>query len=280
MPQTRPWEHSVGIGIETSFGVAAMPTAWIPGKSSLKKSPGIRDLDTPVNEWDVTRVTSEPTKVKGSLNLEIAPGREALLLSLLTRATRRTMTSCSVYDVLGDQDAFANYGVCVNTCGIKTAVGEDLLADLDVIGRERVRVAIPTPNFNVPPAPYVFEEMLVSVQGSYEYHLEDIEISVDHKLKDDKYGSDCTGLLREIPSDGRVISVKLKHAYEHPELWDAAMSRTPLTASLLFTRGAAYFGIAFPYLLITEGDVEENEQPLELKAMRTTAGEAIVFTRG
>jgi len=280
MSQTRPWEHSIGIGLESAFGVAVAPSAWLPGKSTLKKSPGIRELENPVGEWDEARVTTEPTKVGGSLSLEVAPGRESILIAMLTRVTRRTMQPVTVYDVLGDQDAFVNAGVCANTVSFKCASGEDLMADVDVIGRTRGRSAIPIPNFNSAPAPYVFEEMLVGVAGAYEYHLEDVEVSVDHKLKDDKYGSDGTGLLREIPTDGRVVTVKLKHAYEHPELWDAAMARQALAATLLFQRGSSYFGISFPYLLITEGDVEDNEQPLELKALRTTTSEAIVLTRG
>jgi hypothetical protein len=256
------------------------PSIWVPGKSTLKRSPGVRELDNTIGEWDEARVTTEPTKVKGGLSLEVAPGREAILIAMLTRKTRRTMNSATVTEALGDVDGFATAGVTVNTATMKCAKGEDLMVDFDCIGRSRARVAPAIPNFNAPPAPYVFEELLAMVRGGNEYHLETVELGIDHQCKDDKYGSDGTGLLREVPTDGRKISLKLDHQYEHPDLWDAAMARQWITAVMRFTRADNYFTWTFPACIIMEGDIEEGMQPLELKACRTQTAEAVSFAYG
>ena len=286
----REWEHSIGIALEPTFGLATVPTLWMPGKSTLKKSPGIRELANPVGEWDATRVTTSPTKVSGALTLEVAPGREALIIQMLTRrisgeGAYRTMNSFTVVEVIGEashpRDMFINTGVSCNKGTFKTASGEDLIFEADTIGRERYRPSSPmVPNFTEPPAPYVFEEMLVTVQGQYEYHIETAETDFDHKLKDDSYASDATGLLRDIPSDGRIISQKLDHAYEHPELWDLAMARLPIATVLRFARANYYFQIGLPLTYATEADVADDKQSLELRPLKAAAEEAVTFTVG
>lgn len=284
------WEHSIGIGIETQFGVAAAPSVWLPGESKLSKSPGIRELARPLGEWDETRVTTGPTKVSGSLTLEVSPGRESVIEALLTRrltgpGAYRTMQSVTVWEVLGPAqtptDCFCNPGICCNTGTFKCASGEDLTFEAEVMGRERYRATAPAPAFVVgsawPAAPYVFEELHIGVGGAYEYHMDTTEVKFDHQLREE-YGSDATGLVRGLPTNGRKITETLDHVYEHGDLWDNVMARRPVATTLRWVRGSYYFNISLPLCYYNEGDVAGGKQTLELKALKPPGGtSAVIF---
>ena len=164
----REWQEAIGLALEDSFGQYKAPTIWMPGQAKLKTSTGIREIkDRPTGNWDETRVTVGPTKVDGSLTLEVAPGREAIIQQMLARRLTgdyayQTMNSFTVVQVIGDYqnptEMFVNTGVCVNKGTFNCASGEDLIFNADVIGRARTRSNIPLlPNWSTtPPAPYVF----------------------------------------------------------------------------------------------------------------------------
>ena len=275
MAQPRPFEHSIGLGLEASFGSPVAPTIWLPGTSSLKKPPGIAVLENPVGEWEESRVTRRPTKVEGSLELEIIPGATTILRALLTRKGRRNLNSISVYDNYGDQTAFRNLGITAKSATFKCASGEDLMGSFDCVGRTRDRVTPLIPDFDLT-APYTYEEMIVTAAGAPEYHLSEVEIGYDFAVVDDKFRSDGTGLLREVPTDGQAVVVTLQHDFEHADLWDLAMAGTELSLTLVFTRLAHVLTWTMPRCIHLEGDVEGNEQPLELKPLRSADGTAAV----
>jgi hypothetical protein len=275
MAQPREWEHQIGVGLEATFGTAVAPTLYVPGTSKLKVPAGVRMVDRPTGQRYQTRWTTQPRHVTGSTELEVAPGRESIVTALLTMKDRRLPNTYTIYDILGDVDGFINAGCAVNTASLKCSTGEDLVVSYDWIGRTRTRMAKPlTPPVQEYPAPYVYEEIQITLAGGAEYEITDVELSVDRKLKDDKYGT--TGLLREIPSDGDETTVKLTHEYSHPQIWEAAMARIEMSLSLLFVRGSASFGIVLPRLICTEPDVSENVQELELTALATVGDDGTV----
>jgi hypothetical protein len=277
--QPREWEQAIGIGEEARFGEAVPPALFVPGKSTLKRSAGVRIVERPTGRRAASRWTLAPYHVTGSLELEVAPGREQIIKDLLTMRDRRLPKTFTVMDVLGDQATFQNTGVAANTTSIKCAKGEDLIATCECIGRDRQRLTsalvVPPTDF---PAPYVFEEMDIAIYGGSHFDLDDIEVSIGQKLKDDKTGPG-TRLLREIPSDGLEVTLKLAHAYEHDELWDAGMAQIEMAVRLVWTRGAATLVVYCPRCVCLEPDVEGNMQPLELTALASLDGsvEPVVF---
>jgi hypothetical protein len=279
MPQVRPFEISVGLGLETTYGTPVAPSVWIPGTSSLKKSPGRAVLERPVGVWEETRTTQRPTKVEGSLELEIGPGRTDILRSLLSRRTWRHLHSATVQETLGDQAGFRTCGVVVKTASFKVASGEDLIGNFEVLGRQRERVTPVAPLFASAPAPYTFEEMIATLAEGREEHFSEIELKYDFNIVDDKFRSDGTGLLREAPTDGQSVIVSIQHDLEHNDLWDAAMRGDRVALSFVFTRsGYTDMVWTLPLCEYQEGDRDGNEQPLELRALASGTTPAVIWT--
>lgn len=276
MPQPRPWEHCIGLGLESVYGVAVAPTIFVPGTSSLKKPTGRVVLESPIGEWEESRMTQRPTKVEGTLELEVGPGRTELLRTWLGRRDRRTMRSATVIDTYGDQTGFVSAGVAAKSATMKVASGEDLMISVDCLGRTRVRTTPVVPTYPDLAAPYVFEEMIATIAGGPEYHLSEVEVAWDWQVQDDKFRSDGTGLLREVPTDGQSVIITLQHDFEHADLWDQAMSGVQVGLSLVFTRGSRVMSLVMPRCNFDEGDVEDNMQPLTLRALKGLDGTAAV----
>ena len=270
--QAREWELVVGWGEETRFGEAVPATIIVPGTSSLKRSAGVRMVDRPVGRREQSRYTLAPYHVTGSVELEIAPGREQIIKDLLTMRTRRLTKSYTVHEAQGDQVGFVNTGICPNTLSCKCAKGEDLIATAECIGQDRKLVKTP---FIAPagdyPVPYTFEELDIEIYGGSHVDVEEIEFGFDNKLADDKTGPGSR-LLREIPSDGSEITIKIQHAFEHDELWEAGMNQVEMRIRALFRRGAATFPVLFPRCICLEPDVDKTMQPLELTALASEDG--------
>lgn len=270
--QIRDWEAEIGIGEETRFGEAVPPTTFLAGKSTLKKSAGVRLVDRPVGRRTQSRYTRVPYHVTGGLEIEISPGREQVVKDLLAMRDRRLPKSFTVHDIGADQYGFVNTGVCANTVSFKCAKGEDLMASAECIGREReltkTPLVVPAMTY---PVPYTFEELDIEIYGGSHFDLDDLEFGFGKKLKDDKTGPGSL-LLREIPSDGEELTVKLAHAFEHDELWEAGMSQVEMKVRAVFTRGAASFIVHFPRCICLEPDVDGNMQPLELTPLASEDG--------
>lgn len=277
--QTRDWEAEIGIGMETRFGEAVPPTTFLAGKSTLKRPAGVRLVDRPVGSRHQRRYTKTPYHVTGSLELEIAPGREQIVKDLLAMRDRRLPQSFTVHNILGDQVGFVNTGVCANTVNFKCAKGEDLMATAECIGRDRqiVKTPLVVPDMDYP-VPYTFEELDIAIAGGSHFDLEDLEFGFSKKLADNKTGPGSY-LLREIPSDGSELTIKLQHAFEHDELWEAGMNRVEMAVRAVFKRGAASFTVFFPRCICLEPDVDGNMQPLELTPLESLDGsvEPVVF---
>lgn len=277
--QLRDWEAEIGIGPEVRFGEAVPPALYLAGKSSLKKSAGVRLVERPVGRHQQARYTRVPYHVTGSLEIEVSPGREQILKDLIAMRDRRLPKSFTVHDIGGDQVGFVNTGICANTVTCKCAKGEDLIATAECLGRERQLVKTPlvVPALDYP-VPYTFEELDIEIYGGSHVDLEDLEFGFSKKLKDDRTGPGSL-LLREIPSDGEEITLKLQHAHEHDELWEAGMNQVEMAVRALFRRGAASLTITFARCICLEPDIDGNMQPLELTALASADGSvpAVVF---
>lgn len=277
MSRLRKWQHAIGLGLETTFGTAVAPSIWMPGKSTLKGTTGVRKLEYPVGEWEESRYGEEPAKVSGGLTFEVAPGRSAALRALTTRATDTTLQSATVYDVWGARKAFVNTGLCAKTVELSCAKNEILTADLDCVARLRNAATAVSPNYAAPPAPYIFKELRVILGDGYENHCETAKAKWDFQLDEDDYRADGTGLVNEFPTDGGSLVITLDHIYEHHELWEAARARTEMVLALIWRRGATTLTLSVPRVVINDGmDIdEEGKQPLELKAYKPTSGGAM-----
>jgi hypothetical protein len=276
MAQPRPWEISVGIGLETAFGTAVAPSIWIPGTSSLKKTPGRAVLERPVGEWEESRTTQRPTKVEGGLELEVAPGRNLVIRQMLIRKGLRNLNSVTVVDTLGDQAGFQNAGITAKSAEFKCASGEDLIASFDCVGRTRERITPVAPVFNSAPAPYTFEEGVFSLAGANEEHLAEVGLKYDFKAMDDKFRSGGGGLLKEVPTDGQEAIFSVEHDFDETALWDAVMEGAQIAVVLTFTRGANILTCTAPRCEYFEGDVESNTQTPQLRALKGLDGTAAV----
>jgi len=272
------------MGLESVYGVPVAPLYWLPGTSTIKTNLGIEDLETPVGEWEESRYSEGDVKVSGGLTLEVSPGREAPLLHLISRATLQTMNSVTLYKVLGSQDCFRTSGLVAKTVHFKLGRGERLSADIDALARLTDRVAAPTPNYDSPPAPYVFKEMVVTLASARQVRIKTVDLGLDFQVADDEFWSDGTGLIASAPTDGWKGTLKLDRAYESAELWDAAWARQEMSCVLRFVRGARWFNLAMARTLINDGVDPDDDalQPLELKILKpATAGvAAIVPTSG
>jgi hypothetical protein len=277
--QIRDWEAEIGIGPEVRFGEAVPPTMFLAGKCTLKRSAGVRLVDRPVGSRYQSRYTKTPYHVTGSIETEISPGREQIVKDLLAMRDRRLPRSFTVHDIGGDQYGFVNTGVCANTVNFKCAKGEDLVATAECIGRDRQLVKTPlvVPDMEYP-VPYTFEELDIAIYGGSHFDLEELEFGFGKKLADNKTGPGSY-LLREIPSDGSEMTIKLQHAFEHDELWEAGMSHVEMAVRAVFKRGAASFVVSFPRCICLEPDVSGNVQSLELTPLPSLDGsvEPVLF---
>jgi hypothetical protein len=249
----------IGLAIEPIFGAYTAPTGWLPGRSSLKRDTGKENIDLAIGEWDNTHWTRRPFKVSGGLTLELCPGRLAEFVDLFSFRNAPNLKSATLLEQQGTGFVKAHTGVTVATCTIRCDVGGDLRAELDCRAQNSGPGAPAAPNFLGVPDPYVFEELVITRDEAEIEYCRGIEISIDHTLRDDKFGSDGTFMVRGIPSRRRRLEIRPQFDFEDPWWYTADNAGTEFALDLTWTRAGVTFGLNFPRCIVRLADPEQPE---------------------
>jgi hypothetical protein len=245
----------------------------VPGKCTIKCDVGNREVDLAIGEWDESQDAEGVRKADGSLSIQVCPGREDLLLGdtgILTRKDVRHLRSFSAIDTTGDRGAWHYWGLVVDKYTLKGARDESLTLDLDVKGKWGEAGAPMTPNYADLAAAYILQEMELQVAGQQRIEFDSIEISAEHSLRDDIYGSQL--YRQDITTKGRKTSVKLDGFRPEDEALEAAYyDRADVALKAVWTRGSSTLTGTIARARVRGYDPERARQSIELKGLKGTA---------
>ncbi|MBC7288979.1 MAG: hypothetical protein H5T86_13275 [Armatimonadetes bacterium] len=292
MAQSERFERAIGIAIEDTWGQApATPTiTWVEADGQLKTEREDEPADPALGIYDELHIVPHGSKVTGTLRIKIGPGRESVLVDLLSRVSgsKRYLKSATVWENYDQENnlAFQSVGVCVNRATLNTEKGGELIAELECIGKQRSLVTWQTMTVaQIPEYAYTFEELLVTFNGQYVVSAQAAQITIDHKLRDDRYGADRTGLLRHLPSQGRSVRIRVPREFDDNTFHTAFENRSEGTLVIDWRRTVGtttyYLTATMNRVVVLSCDPEDEDQPIELAALAPAPDqEAIVWSHG
>lgn len=252
-------EGFLGLGIESVFGTAVAATQWVPGRSTIKRNPGLEVADLAIGEYDERIFTRRPFKASGGLSLELCPGRCAEIIDLFEMLSSPNLNTATVYEQHAADFIKKHTSVAIASGTFRCESGGDLMLDADCRAQNSGAGVAQTPNFTSLPAPFTFEELAFTVDSGAVDYLTGIEIAIDQVVRDDKYGSDGTYLVRGFPSRRRRIVVRPTFDFEDDAWYGYADDETEIELNFLWTRSTLTFEINFPRCIVTIADPDQPE---------------------
>ena len=262
---SRGHRHNVGIAFESVWGVAeAAPTLWVPALCTLRRTQEIVGEDRPVQNVDRTHYGVGKVDVAGGIEIGLYSGTWSALANALSKACVTRSTVGGVTDELVSMTVWKQLeattlrytGVKVNSAEFSCAKEEELVLNLDCIGKGGASVANQTPDFSDLGTKFMYNQCTVSLAGAGDTNLESAKVTVENNLHDDGHRISLSGEIARLYAGARDVRVELDRDFVGTTIWDLFAAGTEIAFAWTFAAGGKTLTITVPRCRIPEADLD------------------------